>query len=301
MADEQQAVLDIIIDGDQPPPQPAQKKQEKPKEAKKDDESHPLVIELRKQLADAQAASARERADIERRAAGEIEKARVEAGESRIVAVTNAITTAKAGIAEAKRRLSAAYESGEFEKAADISAEIAAFAADLKSYERDKATAELQAKEPQQKTIQQDNNKTGIEKEIAGYTPRSQEWFRAHPECVTDKRLRSKVTAAHYEAESEGYVPDTDAYFSFINERMGFTKKQHPDRSNQDDDGDEDDVDVKSVPPAPPARAPGAATERRRETYRMTREERDAAEAMGMTPEAYAAARLKINELRGKS
>lgn len=300
MTDEQQAVLDIIIDGDQTPPPATTKKQEKPKEAKKDDESHPLVIELRKQLADAQAASARERADIERRAAGEIEKARVEAGESRIAAVTNAITTAKAGIAEAKRRLSAAYESGEFEKAADISAEIAAFAADIKAYERDKAAAELHAKEPPKKAIQQNKDNVGIEQEISGYTPRSQAWFREHPDCVTDKRLRSKVTAAHYEAESEGYVPDTDAYFSFINERMGFTKKADPDRRSQDDDDDDDDVDVKSVPPAPPARAPGAATERRRETYRMTREERDAAEAMGMTPEAYAAARLKINELRGK-
>jgi len=298
MADEQQAVLDIIIDGDQTPPSATTKKQEKPKEAKKDDESHPLVIELRKQLADAQAASARERADIERRAAGEIEKARVEAGESRIAAVTNAITTAKAGIAEAKRRLSAAYESGEFEKAADISAEIAAFAADIKAYERDKAAAESQSKEPAQKPANTSTarDQSGIDQAISGYSPRAQNWFREHPECVTDRKLRAKVTAAHYDAESEGYVPDTDAYFSFINERMGFTKKNVADAAGDDDD---DEPDVKSVPPAPPLRAPGSGGERRRETYRMTREEREAAEAMGMTPEAYAAARLKINQARG--
>lgn len=297
MVDEQ-ATLDILIEDEAPQSPPKKGRQEPAKETKSVDDSHPLVVELRKQLSEAQAASARERADIERRAAGEIEKARAEAGESRIAAVTNAITTAKAGIAEAKRRLAAAYESGEFDKAADISAEIATFAAELKTFERDKAAAESQAKEPAQKPANTSHarDQSGIDQAISGYSPRAQNWFREHPECVTDKKLRSKVTAAHYDAESEGYVPDTDAYFSFINERMGFTKKVAADTAGDDDD---DEPDVKSVPPAPPLRAPGSGGERRRETYRMTREEREAAEAMGMTPEAYAAARLRINQARG--
>ena len=48
--------------------------------------------------------------------------------------------------------------------------------------------------------------------------PRSAEWLRSHPEVV---QKIGKLTRAHQDAVEDGYTPESDDYFRFIENRLG--------------------------------------------------------------------------------
>lgn len=298
MADEIQDTLDIIIADDPAPNKPAAKKEPKPADKKSESSQHPLVAEFRSQLDDLRRAKEAE-AKLRTEAENEAKKARTERDETRASAISGAIATNKAGLTAAKDRLVAAWNAGEFEKAAEIQAEMAEIAASLKLLERDKVAADAAAKAPQEKeSVKSAPAAPGNPHEdyINQFSPRSQTWLRKHPECVSDKALNQRMIGMHNVLCSEGYIPDTDAYFAAMDERMGFAQKREPDQA--DDDGDDgEDVAVRSAPPAAPTRTTPATSPRRMEV-RLTAAERAAAEGMGMTLQAYAKAKLDLEKAR---
>ncbi len=130
-------------------------------------------------------------------------------------------------------------------------------------------------------------------------SPRSAAWVRAHPECVNDKRLYMKMIGAHNIAVADGYVADTDEYFAEIEKQLGYRK---PQTAVQADD-DEEPTSMAAKPMARKAQPPPAPSSRAasngsggRNTVTLTREEREMASIMGMTPEEYAKNKVALKK-----
>ncbi len=74
----------------------------------------------------------------------------------------------------------------------------------------------------------------GADIDISGYTEPTQRWLRQHPHLLPNTpeagRLRSRVIAAHYEAEAEGLTADTPSYFDFLEQRA--PRVPDPERSD---------------------------------------------------------------------
>jgi hypothetical protein len=85
----------------------------------------------------------------------------------------------------------------------------------------------------------------------------SKNWLRQHRECITDEVKNAEVLLADKMARRNGLQPDTDGYFKFIEERMGYRQKDEP--AEVTDDGVEV-IDAKpeprrsSMPAAPVSR-----------------------------------------------
>jgi hypothetical protein len=78
-----------------------------------------------------------------------------------------------------------------------------------------------------------------VEGYISRFSQRSQDYLRKNIEYVKDPVKNKKLVAAHYEAEAEGYTPDTDAYFEYLDSRLKgaaqpakVEKESHPSRKS---------------------------------------------------------------------
>jgi len=60
-----------------------------------------------------------------------------------------------------------------------------------------------------------------VEAYCANRTEPTQRWLRAHREWVMDPAKNARLTAAHYDAVEEKLVPDTEAYFEFVERAIG--------------------------------------------------------------------------------
>lgn len=54
--------------------------------------------------------------------------------------------------------------------------------------------------------------------------PRSAQWLRAHPDAV---QKIGKLTRAHQDAVEDGYTPESDEYFQFIESRLGYDSSSY--------------------------------------------------------------------------
>lgn len=64
--------------------------------------------------------------------------------------------------------------------------------------------------------------------DLSAYTPKTQEWIKRHPEFLSDQAFHAKAMAAHYRSQAEGIEPDSDAYFSMIDEATEASTKPEP-------------------------------------------------------------------------
>lgn len=242
-----------------------------------------------------QARAAAEQRAREREA--ELETARGRVAQSEYDRVQGYLTAAKASEASLKREIRAASEMGEHEKIADLQVQLASVAARKLQYEDSKREMEVNAertpKPERSAEVERPTQRPAdtFETRISSLSPASQTWLRQHPECVTDETTNAKVLWAHRDAVKHGIRVDSDQYFEHLENLMGYAS----------DDGD-DDVQVttpaerrSSMPAAPPSRdarsgqvAPGK--------YRITREEAEMAEAMGITPAKYIHNKLEMQK-----
>ena len=119
-------------------------------------------------------------------------------------------------------------------------------------------------------------------------TPRSAAWVRAHPEYARDKVLYQKMIAAHNLVSSD-YVPDSDGYFSAIEDVLKIR------RAPQTEDDGEDPMSAAaapvqrrtSPPAAPVSRANLSSGTSNPRKVRLTPEQVEIAELNKMTPQEY--------------
>lgn len=229
----------------------------------------------------------------------EIEAAKGRVAQSEHDRVQGYIAAAKAKSESLKRDIVAAQESGDYGRAEDLRMEAAATAARLQQYQDAKVDLErnaARAKEerdaaPERPAPQQ--HVDPFEARISNLSRESQAWLRQHPECVTDEAQNAKVLWAHKDALKKGIRVDSREYFDHLEDLMGF--------ASESEDGDEVDIETtprdnrRTMPAAPVSRdtrqgqlPPGK--------YRLTREEADIAEQMGMTPAQYAKNKIEMQK-----
>jgi hypothetical protein len=246
------------------------------------------VDELKRQL-DAERAR---RVEAERQAheASERERlARNDKDDSDIQLVANAIQTLNRDSEILKANYAMALKNGDFTRAAEINGEMNETAAQLQQLnnglEAMKAKPKAQPQPPR--------SSDPVETFAAQLTPRSADWVRAHPEFVKDARLNRKMIAAHELAVADGYTPDTDGYFSAIEQ----TLKVGQQRAQPEEDASASAAKVTQRRDAAPAAAPvSRGGSSRSNVVRLTAAEREMAEMMGMKPEDYAKNKMALQK-----
>ena len=236
--------------------------------------------------------SRREAAERMQREAEERERsARIDKDESEIHLVTNAIQTLNRDKEILRANYAQALRAGEFERAASINDEINEAATQLQQLQNGleamKSRPKVQPLPPQ--------SADPVEAFAARLTPRSAEWVRAHPEFVKDSRLNRKMIAAHELAVADGHAPDTDGYFSAIEQTLNVGKKVAA--PGGDEDASSSAAKVVARRDAAPAAAPvSRGGSNRSNVVRLTAAEREMADMMNMKHEDYAKNKIALQK-----
>lgn len=232
------------------------------------------------------------RAEAERRAReaqNTASRASQEVQDSNLQLILSAIDSVKRSSEMMKRDYAMAMSAGDFETAAEIQSNMSLNSAKLLQLENGKSALEQRLANPPRQEPERPADP--VEAIAAQLSPRSAAWVRAHPECVKDRRLYMKMIGAHNIAVADGFEADTDEYFAEIERQMGYRKPQ----TAVQDDQDEEPTSMAAKPMAkkpPPPAAPSSRAASNgtggRNTVTLSREQREMASIMGMTPEEYA-------------
>lgn len=154
--------------------------------------------ETRQRALDAARLSERDALARAHSATQETEQTKVQIAQTELSAVESGIAAAKAEADAAARSYQSALEAGDFAKATEEQRKLARAEASTFALEREKdslATRRPPATEGrvQQPIQQQQQPADPFERALVGVAPKSQEWLRKHPECVTDGEARAKV------------------------------------------------------------------------------------------------------------
>lgn len=191
---------------------------EAPVEITHDDLKALLDTERRqKAAAEARAVQAERERDQYR---GNVHTEAERAHNSELTTVDYAIQSRVSEADKFEREASEAYAQGNFAAAMAAQRKMAALEADVVNLRGKKVWLENQKPAPQRQ------NTDGID--LSGFSDRQKEWIRNNPEYKTDKAVRAKVAAAHYEAEAEGIAIDSDDYFDKIEEKLGRRQQSEP-------------------------------------------------------------------------
>ena len=194
------------------------------------------------------------------RSAVEVDRARTQIVSSELQANINAIAMEQATLDAAKREYIAAQEAGNFSGAADAQERISAATANRVALEREKHYLETRAPVTEgrvESRQQQQLPSDPVERAIvvsamqgAPFSQRSADWLRAHPEVVKNNISARKAALADAEAREKGIPVDTDDYFAFVEDYLGYS--QHQQQTTQPT------TRPRSMPAAPPSREPAA-------------------------------------------
>jgi hypothetical protein len=131
-----------------------------------------------------------------------------------------------------------------------------------------------------------------VEQVATQLSPRSAAWVRNHPECVRDQKLYAKMVGVHNFAVADGYVPDSDAYFDFIERSLGYRSAPQQNESVEAAENPQSTAasirQQRTSAPAAPTSRTASSNNGRPNVVKLTASEREMAEMMKMTPEDYA-------------
>jgi hypothetical protein len=258
------------------------------------------VAVLRKQLDDEIAArreaDARAR-EAEARAAELADReysARADQHETNISLVESAIAEMQRNAEILKAGLEEAYTTGDAKRVADITAEMQNTARKLSQLEdgydalKNKTVEKPTPPAPSSRT-QEDP----VEAIAKGLSPKSAAWVRAHPEVGTDKKAFNKMIAAHHAALAEDLAVDTPEYFAHLDKVYAPPPAKVATQ--------EAPLSAAAAPTTQRTEAPVVAPAGRgggngKATVTLTRAERDAAEASGLTPLEYAKNKIALQK-----
>lgn len=251
------------------------------------------IEELRMKLQQEQIA----RADAEKRARemqSNANRANMEVQDTNLQLIHSAMENVKRNSDILKQHYAAALQAGAFDKAAEIQEHMAINSAKYLQLENGRSAlqARLESQQNQPEPVPADP----VEQVASQLSPRSAAWVRNHPQCITDKRLYQKMVGAHNIAVADGYSPDTDEYFDFIENQMGFRKATRMTEVEVDEPMSAASAPSQrrgAPPPAPSSRA-ASGNNGSKNVVRLSSEEREMAQMMGMTPEEYGKNKLAL-------
>ena len=239
---------------------------------------------LRRQLEDERS----RRIEAERRAheaSTQAHNARGEVEDTNLQLINNAIGTLRRENDIMKANYRAAMASGDFDAAAEIQSDMSMNAAKLLQLENGKASMEAAPK--RQAPVYQPPSDP-VEAFAAQLSPKSADWIRRHPECVRDVRLNQKMIAAHNLAMADGIEADSDEYFSTIENILRIAPRPMQQQADSPMSEASSGTSRQSAPPAAPVSRSGTATGTRTNVVRLTADQREMAQMMGMSDAEYA-------------
>lgn len=271
---------------------------EKP-EVKEEEDVSRGISELKAQLERERAARieaesrAREAAEAASKASGDVH-------DTNIQLISSAIDTVKRENSMLKTRFRDAAASGDADLMAEIQETMSMNAAKLMQLEAGKAQLESKPKPVYEMPAPQDP----VEAFASQLSPRSAEFIRKNPQCVTDSRMNKIMINAHSLALSKGIQADSDDYFNFIADALDMPAPFRSARVEAEEDSALSEASAptqrRSAPPAAPvSRSAPNNSGTRPNVVRLTKEEREMAQMMGMTNEEYAKNKLAL-EREGK-
>ena len=205
--------------------------------------------------------------------------------------VKNAIDTVKRNNDILKYNYSEAMAVGDYTKAAEIQEGMSMNTSKLMELERGRSHMESA---PKYEVPQQQRPSDPVEALASQLSPRSADWVRRNPQCVTDPRMYQKMVAAHNLAMADGYQADSDDYFGFVEDTLRISKRV--------DVGDDDPMSASAKvtqrrsPPAAPVSRSGTGTGSRPNVVRLTKAEAETAKDLGMTEQDYARNKLLLQK-----
>jgi hypothetical protein len=282
---------EVIVADEAETPEPA------PQKEKGDEISPEIGIEALKQQLEMERNARAEAEKRARMAENTASKASYEVQDSNLQLIVSAIDSVNRTNTMLKRDYAAAMQAGNFDAAAEIQSQMSINGAKLLQLENGKAALTERLKNPPQQ--QPEMPADPVEAIASQLSPRSAAWVRAHPECVRDKRLYMKMVGAHNIAVADGFQADTDEYFAEIERQLGYRKPQTA--VQQDDEEEPTSMAAKPMarkapPPAAPSSRAASNGTGGRNTVTLTREEREMANIMGMTPEEYAKNKVALKK-----
>lgn len=268
-----------------------------PEKPKEDEISPELGIEALKQQLEMERVARAEAEKRARQAETNASKANAEVQDSNLQLIVSAIDSINRAGTMLKRDYAAAMSAGNFEQAAEIQSQMSINGAKLLQLENGRAALEQRLKNPPKEEPKLPDDP--VEAVAQQLSPRSAAWVRAHPECVRDKRLYMKMVGAHNIAVADGFQADTDEYFAEIERQLGYRKQPAP--VQQEEQEEPTSMAAKPMPKkAPPPAAPSSRAASNgtggKNTVTLTREEREMASIMGMTPEEYAKNKVALKK-----
>jgi hypothetical protein len=228
-----------------------------------------------------------------RQAQQQVHQANNEVHDSNLQLVRNAIETVKGTSEHLKRAYAEALSVGDYGKSAEIQEAMSINSARLMELERGRVAMENAPPQAAQQTApQQQRTNDPVEALASQLSSKSADWVRKNPQCVTDPRLYQKMVAAHNLAVADGYSPDSDDYFGFIEDTLKINRRQAPARVEAETDDPLSSASApaqrRSAPPAAPVTRAGTASGQRPDVVRLSRAEAETARDLGMTEQEYA-------------
>jgi len=233
------------------------------------------------------------RKDAERQAqvaSYEAQKASYQVEDNNLTLVTNAIETLRRDNEYLKAAYKESMSIGDYDRAAEIQEAMSGNSAKLLQLENGKNAMESKPRQmPQLET-------DPVERMAASLSPRSAKWIRNNPQFATEPRLTQKMVAAHNLAVADGFKPDSDDYFDFVEDILKV-------RTKNDDYEDESALSEASMAKSrrsPPVAAPvsrsGQAPGTRPNVVRLTSDEREIARFNKMTDHEYARYKMQLQK-----
>lgn len=188
----------------------------------------------------------RARADAEAKASQTTRQAQASVLESQLFTLSSGISAAEAEAGAAEDAWAQAMSAGDYAGAARAQRKMQRAEAQLSRLEDAKGELEAYAKTPPKEAPPTDP----VEAFVQGRTPRTASWLRAHTDHILDPAKQKAMERAHYSALGAGFDPDTDDYFTHVEEKLGLreVKEKEPQK------------EVKKRSSAPPVAPANGAT-----------------------------------------
>lgn len=226
-----------------------------------------------------------------REASEQARMAHNEVTDSNLHLVSGAIESVKRDQEILKAHLRDAMAIGDYDKAADLQEQMASNITNLRQLERGfeemRQQPRMQPQAPQQREL-------SVDTLIDQVTPRSAEWLQRNRDHLPDQRSIRVMARAHEDAVDFGIVPESDAYFQFVENRLGISNKRSsiPEVDSVMSDASSAKQRRSSPPSAPVSRNP-IDSPQRPGVIRLTPEEVEAAKISGITPLQYHENKMK--------
>jgi hypothetical protein len=195
--------------------------------------------------------------------------------EATVAAVDNAIALAKSNIAQAQAAMAAAASRNDWETHTRAVAILTENSSQIQSLEAAKRNVES-APQPDASQYQQPAQ-DNFETQIKAFPPKTQQWLREHRDDIYLKPDRAGLAeAAARTAQLKGIPVESEDYFDFIDEQMGYktvTKEIDSGRQQRAAPAPRQ----AQTPAAPPARSTFGASQNGARRVQLTQDQRRAA------------------------